>query len=98
MHSSHHRDAESMLKSMSQTVRTTVTVPEQLARAAAEQAEQEHTSLAKVLAGWMQRGWQATQADGLLAAYDDFYAERDPEDPSADLRRSRAASFDARWA
>ncbi len=82
---------------MSQKVRTTVTVPEQLARAAAEQAEREHTSLAAVLAGWMQRGWHAVQADGLLAAYDEFYAEADAAEPPAELRRERAAAFDARW-
>ncbi len=82
---------------MPQKVRTTVTIPEQLARAAAEQAEREHTSRARVLSGWMQRGWDSVQAEGLLAAYDEFYAEPDPDGPQPELRRGRAAAFDARW-
>lgn len=86
-----------MLMGMSNPVRTTVTISEELARAAAEQAARENSSRAGVLALWVQRGHDAALADRLLDAYDDFYAEPDPEAPSAQLQRKRAAAFDATW-
>lgn len=86
-----------MLASMSEHVRTTVNVPVQVARAAAEQADREHASRASVLSCWLQRGHDAARADALLAAYDEFYAEPDAEAPPSQVRRNRAADFDARW-
>lgn len=83
---------------MSDQVRTTVNVPVQLARAASEQAERENASRASVLARWLQRGHDAAEADLLLAAYDEFYAEPDEDAPSPQVRRRRTADFDARWA
>lgn len=88
---------QSTLPDVSEKVRTTVTVPAQLARAAAEQAEREHASRASVLARWLQRGHDVARADALLSAYDEFYAEPDTDAPPPALRRRRAAEFDARW-
>ena len=82
---------------MSEQVRTTVNVPVQVARAAAEQADRENASRASVLSRWLQRGHDAAQADRLLSAYDEFYSEPDDEAPPPGLRRRRAADFDARW-
>jgi len=86
-----------MLVGMSDHVRTTVNVPVQLARAAAEQAEREHASRASVLSRWLQSGHDAARSDALLSAYDEFYAEPDIDAPPPELRRRRAAAFDARW-
>lgn len=82
---------------MEKPVRTTVSISVQVAAAAAAQAERENVSRAAVLAGWLQRGQDAAQADRLLEAYDEFYGEPDGEAAPAALRRSRAAAFDTRW-
>lgn len=82
---------------MMDQVRTTVSIPVQLARAAAEEAEQENASRASVLARWLQRGHDAARDDRLLAAYDEYYAEPDDDAPPHAVLRSRAADFDARW-
>lgn len=82
---------------MTDQVRTTVSIPVQIARAAGEQADQENASRASVLARWLERGHDADRADRLLTTYDEFYAEPDDEAPPPELRRRRAADFDARW-
>lgn len=80
-----------------ENIRTTVSIPIQLARAAAEQAHREDVSRASVLSSWLQRGHDAAQADRLLTAYDEFYSEPDPDAMPAQVRRGRAANHDARW-
>ncbi|MDN5860673.1 MAG: hypothetical protein L0H84_18885 [Pseudonocardia sp.] len=82
---------------MSEQVRTTVSIPVQLARAVAEEAARENASRASVLARWLQRGYDAVRADRLLSAYDEFYSEPDDEALPSALRRRRAAAFDAGW-
>lgn len=82
---------------MSDQVRTTVSIPVQVARAAAEEAERENASRASVLSRWLQRGHDAARADRLLAAYDEYYAEPDGDALPPAVRRRRAADFDVRW-
>lgn len=65
--------------------------------AATREAAQQGTSRAKVLADWLQSGFRLGRQDALTDAYDAFYAEGDPEPVSANVRRERAARFDARW-
>lgn len=82
---------------MMASVRTTVTVDEALLADAAEQAEREQTSRAHVLAAWVRLGHDSVQADVLEAAYNEVYAEPDPDAPPTRVRRKRAARFDATW-
>jgi hypothetical protein len=67
--------------------------------AAAEQAERDGVSRARVLANWLELGWRAARQDGLAMAYDDYYAEPEPEEDRvpAQIRRERAARHDQRW-
>jgi len=82
---------------MRERQRASVPVSSELLEAAARAAEQLGTSRAKVLADWLQSGFRLVRQDALTDAYDAFYTEGDPEPVPADLRRERAARFDARW-
>jgi|GEM_PF-6749063 len=83
---------------MRETQRTSVPVPSDVLEAADKAAQQSGTSRARVLSGWLQSGFRLVQQDALTAAYDDFYAEGDPDPVPRELRRERAARFDAEWA
>jgi hypothetical protein len=82
---------------MQERLRASVPVPSELLEAAERAAEQQGTSRAKVLSDWLQSGFRLVRQDALTDAYDAFYAEGDPEPVPAQVRRERAARFDARW-
>lgn len=77
--------------------RTSIPIPADVLDAAAETAEHTGVSRTKVLADWLQAGYRAVRTDALAAAYDDFYGTSDPDDVPSEVRRQRAARFDARW-
>lgn len=82
---------------MSDSRRTTVPSSPELLDAAAEQAARLGVSRSNVLAGWLELGFRAARQDALSAAYDDFYADGDPDPVPAQVRRARAAGYDQRW-
>jgi hypothetical protein len=83
---------------MREPQRTSVPVPPEVLEAADRAAQDYGTSRARVLSGWLQSGFRLVQQDALAAAYDDFYAEGDPDPVPREVRRERAARFDAEWA
>jgi len=77
--------------------RASVPVPAELLDAATDAAKRQGTSRAQILSDWLQSGFRAVRQDALAEAYDAFYAGGDPDPVPRDVRRERAARFDARW-